>query len=67
MYDFRYRGAAHEGCNINFKDARFIPAVFHNLTGYDSYFIIKELASDEILKGRVQLIAENKERYISFT
>lgn len=63
----RFRGAAHEGCNVNFKDARFIPVIFHNLTGYDSHFIVKELATAENFKGRVQLIAENKERYIAFT
>lgn len=62
-----YRGAAHKGCNINSKDARFIPIVFHNLTGYDSHLIVKELATAPNFKERVQLLAENKERYIAFT
>lgn len=41
--------------------------MFHNLTGYDSHFIIKEIASAKNLPGRVRLIAQNNERYISFT
>lgn len=41
--------------------------MFHNLSGYDLHFIIKEIASDDILQGRTQIIAQNSERYISFT
>ena len=41
--------------------------MFHNLTGYDSHFIIKEIASNAILDGRTTLIAQNKECYIFFT
>lgn len=64
---FSYRGAAHNICNLNYKNARYIPVVFHNLSGYDSHFIIKEIASAKNLEGRVRLIAQNNERYISFT
>ena len=64
---FSFRGAAHQSCNLNYNDARFIPVVFHNLTGYDSHLIIKEVAASPTWEGRVTLIPENKEKYISFT
>ena len=41
--------------------------VFHNLTGYDSHLLIKEIATNINLEGRITVIPENKERYISFS
>ncbi|KYN50341.1 hypothetical protein ALC62_14060, partial [Cyphomyrmex costatus] len=61
----RYRGPGHTNCNLNYKDSRCIPVVFHNLTGYDAHFIIKEIAT--AYKGRVDLLPITKEKYISFT
>nr|CAI5852894.1 unnamed protein product [Callosobruchus analis] len=60
-----YRGAAHESCNINFKDNHKIPVVLHNLSGYDAHFIIKDIALG--MNGRVDLLPITKERYIAFT
>lgn len=60
----KFRGAAHSKCNLNYKIANFVPIFCHNLSGYDAHFIIKELGFDT---ERIDLIAQNKEQYISFT
>ena len=31
----KYRGSAHQDCNINFRLTAKIPIIFHNLRGYD--------------------------------
>ncbi len=36
-----YRGAAHNTCNINYFNNRYLPVAFHNLRGYDSHLILK--------------------------
>jgi hypothetical protein len=33
----KYRGAAHSICNLQAKKPDFIPALFHNLEGYDEH------------------------------
>ena len=40
-----------------------IPVIFHNLKGYDSHFIIKKLGKN----FNISVIAQNFEKYISFT
>ena len=40
----KFRGAAHNICNIRYKTSKESPTVFHNGSKYDYYFIIKELA-----------------------
>ncbi|KAJ8913870.1 hypothetical protein NQ315_005667 [Exocentrus adspersus] len=60
-----YRGAAHNSCNINYKDGVVVPVIFHNLSGYDANFILENIAND--MPGRVDLLPITKEKYISFT
>ena len=40
----KYRGAAHDVCNLNYKAPKEIPIVFHNGSTYHYHLIIKELA-----------------------
>ena len=60
----RYRGAAHNSCNLKYRKPSFTPVVFHNLSGYDSHLFIKNLGFSE---GDIDCIPNNEERYISFT
>ena len=39
--------------------------MFHNLSGYDDHLFIKELGK-KFNKNGIRVIAENKEKYISF-
>ena len=40
----KYSGAAHWKCNIKLKASKQLPVIFHNLRGYDSHLIFKELS-----------------------
>ncbi|XP_070163544.1 uncharacterized protein [Polyergus mexicanus] len=59
----RYRGPIN--CNLNYKDTYVIPVFFHNLSGYDAHFIIKDVAN--AFPGSVEILPITKETYISFT
>ena len=59
-----YRGAAHQECNLKYKEPSFIPVVFHNLSGYDAHLFIKQLG---VTSGDINCIANTEEKYISFT
>ena len=60
----KYRGAAHNECNLNYKIPKFFPVIFHNLSGYDAHLFIKNLG---VTKGNINCIPNNEEKYISFT
>ena len=61
----KYRGAAHDICNLRYKIPNEIPAVFHNGSRYDYHFIIKELA--EKFEGEFDRLGENTKKYITFS
>ena len=50
---------------MKYKIPDHIPIVFHNLSGYDAHLFIKELGR-KFNKDDIGVIAENKEKYISF-
>ena len=60
----KYRGAAHNQCNLQFKKPKFTPVIFHNLSGYDAHLFVKNLGRTE---GNIKCIPNNEEKYISFS
>ena len=65
-YTSRYRGAAHNKCNLNYSKPKGVPVFFHNLSGYDSHLFIRSLASPNP-KETIECIPNNEEKYITFT
>ena len=63
-YTGRYRGAAHNICNLRYSTPNNISVFFHNLKGYDSHLFIKRLG---ITEGNIDVIPNNEENYISIT
>ena len=60
----KFRGAAHNQCNLQFKKPKFTPVIFHNLSGYDAHLFVKNLGKSE---GNIKCIPNNEEKYISFS
>ena len=64
-YTGKYRGAAHNICNLRYKIPKEIPIVFHNGSTYDYHFIIKEQVKE--FEGNFECLGENTEKYITFS
>ena len=64
-YTGKYRGAAHNICNLKHKIRKEIPIVFNNGSTYDYHFIIKELVKE--FEGNFECLSENTEKYITFS
>ena len=60
----KFRGAAHFSCNANFKLSKKVPVIFHNLKGYESHLIIKEISKFDV---KVSVIPNGLEKYMAFT
>lgn len=57
----KFRGAAHNQCNLDFQITKTIPIVFHNFSGYDGHLLVEELAAT----GNLQVLSNNTEKYIN--
>ena len=64
-YTGKYRGAAHDICNLRYKIPKEIAVVPHNGSTYDYHFTIKELAEE--FEGEFECLSENTEKYITFS
>ncbi|XP_068707786.1 uncharacterized protein [Montipora foliosa] len=73
----KYRGSAHQDCNLNFRLTEKIPVMFHNLRGYDSHFIMQEIGEivkkhtytnkkGETCQMNINAIPNNMEKYMAF-
>ena len=60
----KYRDKAHWSCNINLKLSRKVPVIFHNLRGYDSHLILKEIGKFDV---KVNVIPNGLEKFMDFT
>ena len=62
----KFRGAAHQSCNLKFQRPKFTPVFFHNLQNYDAHLFVRALGlMDEVLS--IKCIPNNDEQYISFS
>ena len=59
----KFRGAAHWNCNINFQLPKKVPAIFHNLRGYDSNLNFNELDKFDV---KINVIPNGLEKYMAF-
>ena len=73
----KYKGSAHQDCNMNFKQADKIPVIFHHLSGCNSHFIMREIgqiAKKHTYKNKkgeeqqmnINVIPNNMEKYMAF-
>ena len=62
----RYRGPAHNRCNLKYRKPKNISVFFHNLSGYDSHLFIKKLGTPN-KNENIDCIPNNEEKYKSFS
>ena len=65
----KYRGPAHQSCNIKFtqKQSNFLPFVFHNFSSYDCHLFFKKLIDEKNDKIKFDMIPKTNEEYIWVT
>ena len=63
----KYRGPAHNTCNINVKqkDSNFIPFAFHNFSNYDCHMFFKRLVDLKKDEVKFKIISKTNEEYIA--
>ena len=64
-YTGKYRGAAHDICNLRYKVQQEIPVVIHNGSKQGYHLIVKELAEE--FKNDFNCLGGNTEKHITFS
>ena len=59
----KFRGAAHQSCNLNFQLTKIIPVIFHNLKGHDRHLIFSVLHKFNL---KFSVIPNGLETYMAF-
>lgn len=59
-----FRGAACNSGNFNFREPKFIPAIFHNLRWFDVHLLCQCIEKPK--EKKLKVIAKNMELYVSF-
>ena len=59
----KFRGAAHQNCNLNFQLIKKLLVIFHNLKGYDSHLIFSVLHKFNL---KINVIPNGLEKYMAF-
>jgi hypothetical protein len=58
----KFRGAAHQSCNLNVRTSLKIPIFFHNGSGYDFKHFIRKLYK---IDKNIKILPHTEEKYIS--
>ena len=59
----KFRGAAHESCNLNFQLTKKVAVILHNLRSYDSHLVFNELDKFDV---KINVIPNGLEKYMGF-
>ena len=58
----KFRGAAHNKCNLKLRIPRKLPLIFHYLQGYDRHIIFKELNNFDV---DIAVIPKDIDKYMT--
>jgi hypothetical protein len=61
----RYIGCAHSVCNLECKQAEFVPVIFHGLRNFDAHILCQAIGTFK--NEKIKCIPQNLERYVSFS
>ena len=59
----KYRGAAHQTCNLRLRKTYKIPVVFHNFKGYDSHLLVAAFGKHK--DRELTVIGQGIEKYLT--
>ena len=57
----KFRGAAHNKCNLEYRIPKFFSVIFHNLAGYDAHLFVKNLG---VTEGKINCIPKNEQKTV---